>query len=62
MSKPNPANQPEPVAMRLTRLHRTFKHALAMQIRQLVVDMENAEFDFQVAQAKRDNLRIKKIA
>lgn len=62
MSKPNPVNQPEPVAMRVTRLHRTFKHALAMQIRELITEIESTEFDFQEAQAKRDRLRIKKIA
>jgi len=62
MSNLSPVNQPEPVAIRLTRLHRTFKHALAMQIRELMTDIESAEFDFQLAQAKRDNLRIKKIA
>jgi len=62
MSKFNSANPQELVAVRLGRLHRTFRHALGFRIRELISAIENVEFEAQSAQSKRDKLRIKKIA
>jgi len=48
--------------VRLGSLNRTFRHALSMHIRELIATIENVEYQTQLAQSKRDKLRIRKIA
>jgi hypothetical protein len=58
----NNPNQKQEIPVRLIRLHRTFKHALAVQLRHLIVAIEACELEYGSAESKQSKSSNRKVA